>query len=106
MPEITALYKPTNESDTMSSILPQNPLYITEYPTLSLEELKQKIVVDVEATQSKSLVLPLPDAIIMRTDQYDLLQDDKDLFNAYDSKEYIYTTPLNAMEVRIQGFND
>ena len=64
--------------------------------------LKERIFKDVQATQNSALLLPLPDILYMRPDQYVLLQDDPDMQNMFASEDRVYATPLNAMEVRIQ----
>lgn len=78
------------------------PLDITKYEELSKDDLKARIVRDVENTQSTAIEIPLPDLLLIRHDQYDLLQEDPDLFGAYESEQYMYRTPLNVMELRVK----
>lgn len=80
----------------------QNPLDITTYSTLAKDDLKAMIVHDVEKTQSSSIIRPLPDSLIMRHDQYDLLQDDPDMSEMYEVKDQMYRTPLNVMLIRVE----
>jgi len=80
----------------------QTPLDITHYSTLPVDELKAMIVHDVEKTQSSSITVPLPDSLIIRQDQYDLLQDDPDMSQMYEVKDQMYRTPLNVMLIRVQ----
>lgn len=79
-----------------------NHMDITGYPELDIDALKERITKDVEKTQSRSVILPLPDLLMCRPDQYELMQTDPDLSEVYDSEDYIWRTPLNVMELRIQ----
>ena len=77
------------------------PLDITKYPTLTLDDLKQRIVKDVEATQTTKIYQLLPDVLIMRRDQFDLACEDPDMAGMYNSKDNMWRTPLNVLEVRV-----
>lgn len=85
-------------------MISDNVLDMTKFDELSKDQLKEAILDGVKNTQSEALLMPLPDTLIIRQDQYDLLQDDPDLQNMYQSKDRLYATNLNVMEVRVQGF--
>lgn len=84
-------------------IFTTNQLDASVYPELSKDDLKLRIAQDVEKTQSGSILVPLPEVIALRHDQFDLLMDDPDMQNMYQSIDKIWITPLNAMEVRVKG---
>ncbi len=64
------------------------------------DELKKKILVMIDDTQSPLLITPLPNLLVMTGRQYDQMQTDPDMLGRY-SESRIYVTPLNAMDVRV-----
>lgn len=78
-------------------------LDITTYPTLTLDELKLRIVKDVEATQTTKIYQLLPDVLIMRRDQFDLVCDDPDMAGMYNSQDNMWRTPLNVMSIQVSA---
>ena len=66
------------------------------------EELRQAILDGVKDTQG-ALMMELPDQLIMTREQFNELQPDPELQQMYQSKDFLYHTPLNAMEVWVKG---
>ena len=80
-------------------------LDITDFKKLTRDELQLKIV---DAVKSYSQFTQLPNVIVMRTDQYDLLETDVEMQKMYNSAEQMYSTIdpktfeiLNLMEVKV-----
>jgi len=65
------------------------------------QALKQAIFNAVKDTQGVILA-PLPNVLIMTKAQYDELDPDPEMQKAYKSKDRIYITPLNAMDVVVK----
>lgn len=64
-------------------------------------ELKRGIVDAVKDTQ-QPILTELPGEILMTHDQFDMLVTDPQAKGMYDSKDFVYMTPLNSMEVRVK----
>ena len=65
------------------------------------EALKIEIAHAVKSTQSV-LVQPYPSFITMTVKQYQDLQHDPEMKQMYNSKDHMYATPYNVMEVVIK----
>jgi len=80
-----------------------NALDITKHSSvLSKDALKVQIIADVRATQSGMLIVPLPDILLLRQDQYDLLIKDVDVSVMPSSEDLLYRTPDNAMHIKLK----
>jgi len=66
------------------------------------DELKQEILNAVKDTQGV-LMMELPDQLIMTKEQFEELQPDPDMQQMYESKDFLFYTPLNVMEVWVKG---
>lgn len=77
-----------------------NILDIRQFKENTLETLNAAIQLAVKDTQ-RVLIRELPNQIKMTPAQYDLLQSDSDLKGDYDTKDKLYRTPMNVMEVVI-----
>lgn len=77
-----------------------NILDIRGFKESTLETLNAAIQLAVKDTQ-RVLIRELPNQIKMTPAQYDLLQSDSDLKGDYDTKDKLYRTPMNVMEVVI-----
>ncbi len=75
---------------------------ITPLGKMTAEELHTAITNAVRDTQSAVLLTPLPSYLIIRTDQFELLAPSPDMQQMYGSKDFVYITELNAMEVRVK----
>lgn len=75
-------------------------LDITDWKEKGID-LKRAIGRAVEETQT-GFLRPLPSILKMTTDQYDMLQHDPDMQQMYQSKDHLYVTPWNVMEVLIK----
>lgn len=65
------------------------------------EALKQAIFNAVKDTQG-ILLAPLPNVLLMTKAQYDDLDPNPEMVKAYKSKDRIYVTPLNAMDIVVK----
>lgn len=62
--------------------------------------LQVEIVNRVKDTQ-RLLMSPLPDILILSRDQYEDLEHDASMLSTQDSKDRLYNTGLNVMEIKI-----
>jgi len=69
------------------------------------QELKKVILEQVKDRQ-KTIIQPHYDVLLMTTKQYDMLQGDPELRQMYQSKDHMYYTPYNVMEVQIKGITE
>lgn len=76
-------------------------LDISDFPQTTGQALHTAIVQAVKDTQ-RLVIQELPGELHMSRNQFDILQTNPELQGLYDSKEFIYYTPLNAMEVRVK----
>jgi hypothetical protein len=65
------------------------------------DELKLEIVNRVKSTQAY-IIRPYPDRLIITKDQYQMLQSDPEMQHTWDSKDHLYRTPHNVMELVIK----
>lgn len=90
----------------MKSPQPFNPIYnpkvldITDIKKKSKEDLKKDIIEGIKDTQ-RVIIQQLPNELLMRVDQYKLLQDDPEMKHAFTSDNHLYWTPDAVMEVRV-----
>lgn len=83
---------------------------ITPEREVDREKLRAIIFNAVKDTQSAVLLAPLPHLLVMTKAQYDILDPDPDdpevddpyIVAAYRSKDRIYLTPLNAMDIVVK----
>jgi hypothetical protein len=75
-------------------------LNITDCP-LKGKALRQEIVDRVKATQSV-IIRTLPDLLILTKEQYKDLEHDPQMIDMHQSKERIYATQYNVMELSIK----
>lgn len=78
-----------------------NTLDITDFKQDNYEYLRTAIVQAVKDTQSV-IIRELPNEILMTKKQFKILQLDPDLQQLYKSKDFLYHTPYNVMELRIK----
>ena len=69
------------------------------------QALKDIILSQVKDRQ-KTIIQPHYDVLLMTTKQYDMLQGDPELKQMYQSKDHLYYTPHNVMEVQIKGITE
>jgi len=76
-------------------------LDITASKHREITPLKQEIYNAVKDTQ-RVIIRELPNQLLMTREQFDLLQEEPEFQRMYESKDFLYYTPMNVMEVRVK----
>lgn len=77
-----------------------NSLDITDLKQKTYEELGKAIIQAVKDTQSV-VIRELPNELHMTRKQFKIMQKDPEMWNVANTQDFLYHTPLNVMEVRV-----
>ena len=79
-----------------------NTLDITSWKDKKVE-LQDRIIKEVKGLCSTSIIVPIPDELLMTQTQFDSLAKLTNMGTMYHSEDRFFHTPYNIMEVRIKG---